>query len=581
SPSAERNIYLGLVPLAFAVYGFFARRLEIRRGLADRGALFGLYFWASLFIASYFMALGTATQRYLPLYPWLHKHVPFKSYSRTHNRLMAITALGLFILCAYGIRHLLSKGRTAKGAVFLLFLVALLDYHPKTPIGISVMSGIDRVYEEVRNARPGGRFLALPIWPGDDTSSSIYEYYVTLTGVPMVNGYSPAPQRSYVSKVFQPLRYLNLGEMRAQQYALLKEWGVRFIVLHEEAFPRKVSRYPFRLTLRKLQASPFLEFARVDGPHYLFKVREHPADGPEQAFSLTSPIGILYPAYKMRGDVGGCVPDPTSSSGSPRYTPAFTGAGGWLLRGHPRTYPTGKFRVSFRIKSISSEGNEPVCRIEVYASEEERVISTRELTPQDFKGSDGYSTFDLEFENTEPVPVEFRVHATGKEAMGVDFVYVIFAGEQDPENSYEAEDLFHIGDCVKEDDASGGYLVSIGKREDLSMPMVSGPKRLYGPGHYVARFHLMADEVGVGTFARMEVVSGFGGVLGRRDVTSKEGVEWGRYAPYDVAFKIEKPTPISFYLRHFNKAVLRLDRIEVERVGESSEPTKSQTPKSQ
>ncbi len=562
SPSAERNIYLGLVPFACAVYGFFARRMEIRKGFAERGALLWLYFWTCLFLASYFMALGTATQRYLALYPWLHAHVPFLAYSRTPNRLLAIAALGLFILCAYGIRRILSKGRLAKSAVWILLLVALLDYHPQSSIGISIVRGIDRVYREVRSAGGGGRMLALPIWPGDDTWSSIYEYYVTLTGVPMVNGYSPAPQRSYISKVFLPLRNLNLGEMRTRQYELLKEWGVPFIILHAEAFPRKVSRYPFRFTLLNLQASPFLEFMRGDGPHYLFKVREHPA-GPEQTFSLRSPIGILYPAGKMEGDIGECVPDRASSSGSPRCTSAFSGGGGWLFRGQPRTYPSGEFRVLFRIKSAPNERRGPIGRIEVYAPEEDRVISARELAPQDFKGYDGYATFEREFKNMEPRRIEFRVYATGVQALGVDFVYVVFAGEKDPGSSYEAEDLFHIGDCVKDRNASGGYAVSVGKEEDLSMPMVSGPMRLYGPGRYRARYHLMAEGVERGTFARLEVVSGFGEVLGRRAVTLGERAEQGRYAPYDVEFEIGKPTPISFSLRHFNKAILRLDRIEV------------------
>lgn len=567
SPSAEKNIYLGFVPFACAVYGFFSRRLEIRRGSAGRGALLWLYFWTCLFVASYFMALGTATQRYLPIYPWLHAHVPFLTYSRTPNRLLAVSALGLFMLCAYGVRRLLAGGRPAKCAVLILLLVALLDYHPGGPIGISVMRGIDRVYEEVRNAGRGKRLLELPIWPGDDTWSSIYGYYVTLTEVPMVNGYSPAPRRSYTSGVFQPLRNLNLGEMRARQYQLLKSWGVPYVVLHAEAFPRKVSRYPFSFTLLNLQASPFLEFVRGDGPHYLFKVREHPT-GPEQAFSLKSPIGILYPACKMEGDVGECVPDIASSSGAPRYTPAFSGGGGWLLRGQPRTYPTGEFRALFRVKSAPGEADGPVGRIEACAPEEGKVISARELAPQDFEDSGGYAAFDLEFKNTEPRRVEFRVYATGAKALGVDFVCVVFAGEKDPGLSYEAEDLFHIGDCVKDGDASGGYAVSIGKKEDPSMPMVSGPLRLYGPGRYVARYYLAAEDAEPGAFARLEVVSGFGGVLGRREVASGDKVDGGRYAPYDVAFEVGKPTPVSFHLRHFNKAVLKLDRIEVESLGE-------------
>ena len=562
SPSAERNIYLGLVPLVCAIYGFFTRRIEIKKGLAEKGALLWLYFWTCLFLASYFITLGTATQRYLPLYPWLHAHVPFLTYSRTPNRLLTIAALGFFMLCAYGIRHLLAKGRVATRAVWILLLIALTDYHPRSAIGISTMRGTDRVYEEVRRVCDGKRLLELPIWPGDDTWSSIYEYYVTLTGVPMVNGYSPAPHSSYISKVFLPMRNLNLGEMRQRQYTLLREWNVPCIVLHHEAFPRKVSRYPFRFTLLNLQASPYLELVRQDGPHYLFKVREHPAGHP-QAFSLRSPVGILYPAHKMEGDIGECVPDRTSSSGLPRCASALAGGGGWLLRGQSRTYPTGEFRALFHLKSIPPEGHGPVGRIEVYAPEEEKVISARELAPGDFTSPDGYAMFELGFKNEEPARIEFRVHSSGRGSLWVDFVYVVFKGEKEPGRSYEAEDLFHIGDCVQDRDASGGYAVSIGKDEDPSMPMVSGPMRLYNPGNYRARYYLMADRMEPGALARLEVVSGLGGVLANRTVAQEELEGHGRYTPCDVAFEIKKPTPISFYLWHFNRAILRLDRIDV------------------
>jgi hypothetical protein len=272
-----------------------------------------------------------------------------------------------------------------------------------------------------------------------------------------------------------------------------------------------------------------------------------------------------------------------ASSGSPRCISAFTNGGGWLIKGKQRTYPTGEFKALFRVKSAPDKGDKPIGRIEVYAPEEKRVVSARKLMPQEFKDSNGYETLELGFKNMEPARIEFRVYATGEDSLCVDFVYVIFAAEKDPQYSYEAEDLFHIGDCIKDDDASGGHTVSIGKEEDLTMPMVNGPMRLYDAGRYLARYRLKAAEVDPGTFARLEVMSGFGAVLGRREIASGENLEQDRYVHYDVEFEIEKPTPISFYLRHFNKAILRLDRIEVIKVSSLRSLTKSQiqNPKSQ
>jgi hypothetical protein len=63
-----------------------------------------------------------------------------------------------------------------------------------------------------------------------------------------------------------------------------------------------------------------------------------------------------------------------------------------------------------------------------------------------------------------------------------------------------------------------------------------------------------------------EVASGFGGSLVRLDVTDEEFRGQSSYTAIDLPFELKKPVPLSFLLRHYNKAFLWLDKIDVERV---------------
>ncbi|MEI6632488.1 MAG: hypothetical protein WCP22_01585 [Chlamydiota bacterium] len=563
SANAEKNVCLGLLPVLLAAWGFAARRIEIRRGLAPRGALARLYFWAGLFGIGYAIALGTALERFVPLYSWLHRTVPFLAYSRTSSRVLNIAVLGFFVLAGFGLRSLFARGRGGAAAALFATALALLDYHPKRFIGVSLMGGQDRVYERVRREGARSRLLELPIWPGDSSWTSIYEYYGTLTGVPIVNGYSPAAQLRYQERVFMPLRTLNIGEIRAGQHALLKAWGVRFVVLHQDAFPRRVSRYPFGFTRENLLRSPYLEFVLRDGPHFLFRVRGEPS-GPPQEFALTSPVGAIYPAQKMETDVGVCTHDNAAASGQSLSSTA-PGASGVLMRGQPLLYPTGDYTLFVNLKAGIGAGG-PRAAIEVFDANGGRSLAARQVSPRDLPGTHEYRMIGLDFRCGEPTVIEFRVSREGGGALWADFAYVLFKAERDPRSAYEAEDLFHIGSAVDDREASGGRAVEVGKDEDVSMPMVSGPARLYGPGRWRVRYRLRAEGAEPGVIARVEAVNAFGGTLAGRDVTRDELAGSAGYRECALELNLEKLAPLSFHVMQFNRARLWLDRIDMERL---------------
>ena len=133
-------------------------------------------------------------------------------------------------------------------------------------MGITALPDRSAVYDRLaREMTPSDVVLELPIWPGVTAWSSIYQYYVTRYRYRMVNGYSPATSREYVEKVFKPLYPMDFGEVREPQYEFMRRNGIRFVVMHEEAFPEKISPFPPSLTNARLARSPYLEFLTSDG----------------------------------------------------------------------------------------------------------------------------------------------------------------------------------------------------------------------------------------------------------------------------------------------------------------------------
>jgi len=120
------------------------------------------------------------------------------------------------------------------------------------------------------NTRP--HLLSLPIWPGDSHYDSLNEYYISLYGLRMVNGYGGSVRKSYQDGIFNPLESMNLGTITDTQLDFLGKRGVGYLVLHEDCFPEKVSPFPVGLTLESLLNHPRLKSIGQDGAMRSFKI---------------------------------------------------------------------------------------------------------------------------------------------------------------------------------------------------------------------------------------------------------------------------------------------------------------------
>lgn len=220
------------------------------------------------------------TLNYFPLYQTLYRYFPFFNYPRAPGRFVMVGFIFLCLLAAMalaGIREWLAAkgwGRLRQWLPLLIISLVLAEYHTYQPMGLSLMTRDNRIYKQIeKDSTKGGRVLELPIWPGDSHQSSAYEYTVTRTRKPMINGYAPVVFRDYIQQVFWPLYPLDFGELRIEQIKELKKLKADLITFHDNAqiYTEKVSPFPPRLALKRLMNSSGLEFLSQDQDIYLFK----------------------------------------------------------------------------------------------------------------------------------------------------------------------------------------------------------------------------------------------------------------------------------------------------------------------
>ncbi|MGA0333783.1 MAG: hypothetical protein ACO3N7_05490 [Kiritimatiellia bacterium] len=118
------------------------------------------------------------------------------------------------------------------------------------------------------------RVIVLPIWPGDSDWASIYQYYVSLYRIRMINGYSPVLREDYVRDIFGTFGPFNSGTLSDAALDDLIDRNTRYLLLHEDAFPEKVSPFPVGFTLKRLLNHPRLEKIGHDQNVWAFHILE-------------------------------------------------------------------------------------------------------------------------------------------------------------------------------------------------------------------------------------------------------------------------------------------------------------------
>jgi hypothetical protein len=587
NPDNERLVYLGFVLIALALAGL-APLLGSKPKKPGKLVLAG-----SLAFLGTVLCLGPNLTGF-PLYQLLYDYFPFFKYPRVPGRYVMVAFVFLGILAAgslSGLRVWLAHEGRLKAAllapIIVLGLVGLEYYSPK-PVGLALFNADNKVYGLIERELPKDKVvLELPIWPGDSHQSSAYEYTVTRTRKPMVNGYSPVVAKEYVEKVFWPLFGADLGEITQQRANLLKRLKVGLVTFHDDAlvYSGKISAFPPRLAEKRLAASPWLEPLERDGVISLFRFREEPLPQKDPN-SISSPVNTVWYARNLPLNTGQRVMDPDASGYNllmlegplfkeGRLVPKPR-AGGNITSARPgrdkpdfmafgpfRAFPGGSFLARFRLKPGPASPGVEIARLEVVTDKGQTIIAQRPLVAGELP-ADAWGDVVLPFELKYVTDLEFRVYYTGRAALDFNLVNVGFSDQKQGPRKVEAEDLLRqTGWVVSDPKASGGEAVLAKKNYHPPLYISHGPYFVFEKGKFKADFYLRLKEK-TQTDAEvlfLEVATDMGKrVLAKKRIKASD-LSADKYLPFTLEFETPFLCEIDFRVKYQGKADILVDKV--------------------
>jgi len=283
----------GLVLLAcsllFALTGIFKNK-KSSRGWC-------LLFLLCVITGIFFLSTGVKNPFGPRAWQILMKVVPPYGMIRQPDKIFCILPALLLVAgtLAFSFTGRWSNKWIGRSIAFALLIPLYVDFQSRLNPTISLLDRQQGAYEAVADdARSRGEdphAIIIPLWPGNSHFSSLYEYYVSLYRIRMVNGYRPTPRQIYLETIFEPFQSINSGFPSDDQLDNLIKRGVRYVILHEDAFPEKVSSFPVNATLANLLNHPRLNFLARDGAVWSFSI----ADNIETDAGARVSVPVLFP----------------------------------------------------------------------------------------------------------------------------------------------------------------------------------------------------------------------------------------------------------------------------------------------
>ena len=322
------QIYIGFIIPALLLIGFVSQLIQFFR--SPKTEWRQLLFFALLLAGIgcvILLSLGTrgpfdalplrAVRKLLPPYSMIRQSAKIMVVLPP---LLAVTA----ILSLNSLFRLRKHSAWMTAAAALVLLLAFADYGHQVNATICLLDKSQPAYEAVaKDAEAGGRTpraLVVPLWPGDSSWASLYEHYVSLYRIRMINGYTPIVPSTYIDDIFNKFESANVGLLSDAQIAGLKQRGIDYILLHEDAFPEKVSWFPVGFTLKRLLNHPRLTLLKQGENVWAFKM----LDSPEAKPVAAADWNVFFPNFQHEME--------WSSSSNSVVLEDSTASGGRFLR---------------------------------------------------------------------------------------------------------------------------------------------------------------------------------------------------------------------------------------------------------
>jgi hypothetical protein len=569
----EGFVYPGLFSILL-LGALLAQMIRPGSRLKSPDLFWAVFFWAALLI-SYVLAFGPFLDPVFPVYKFLFTYLPYFNFPRSPGRILVLSFLCQGFLCALSLQSLkLSAEALGKagrlGWVIVTVLLGcgvLWDFHPQGKIGLTLLDEKNPNYRFLAQfPKDKTLVLGLPLFPGDSHQSSLYEYYLTLSRIRMVNGYSPVVAKNYVDRVFWSLINLNVGEIGPKEYELLQKMGVTHIVHHQEIHSYKVSPFTGFLAYKNLRASPYLKCLRTDHNQSLFQVLPPDKISPGKPVFFKEPIGVVYELEEMPHSVGQVVTDPEASMGKAVMTRKERDKAGRLAGSTYRFFPTGKYQAVFRLKVENNTSPEPILTLDLISRNPKKVLASREVRGQDFSRPLAYQRLVLPFVLEEPTVVEFRVLSLGRETIWANKIVVSFADLPATPRTYVAEEGFrYLVQPVQDPSATNGWAVMNNPERDHPAYIIFGPYQTYPRGNYRALFRIKTAALReTQPLLRLDVSAERGTrVYSQKDLRGTDFSSPEVYQDFELPFRLSQEEELEFRVYTYNRQPFWVDRIQV------------------
>ncbi|MBP7831080.1 MAG: hypothetical protein KA248_14310 [Kiritimatiellae bacterium] len=404
------------------------------------------------------------------------------------------------------------------------------------------------VAEDARAAGALPRALALPLWPGQDAYSSIYEFYAQRHGVRMVNGYSPVVRRAYIRDVFERWRGFNQGWLPDNELDDLWRRGIGYILLHENLFPEQVSPFPVLATLARLRNHPRLDFLAHAQTVWAFRIRPGPRAA-DSAAPVLPECGTWFPARRWELEDCAATPDltepfPDASAGRALV---LTQPGARGETPPAMASPAAKLRWMLRVRGRGT--------IQASTLADSSVIDTRPLAVD----ADAWTWQEIPAPLDRFAPLALRLEqADGR--VEADMVLLAAGSWTAPAPGDPVEIpapcFFHGGYTDP-----GRNRVMLRTATDPRAAILYGPKLPLPPGRYAAKFVFSSPAPPDTGLGRLYVE----GLDGTNAVPVRAGPQ-----PARIEWTQESNLPVNLVFVYLRRADLAIESIVIERLAPPS-----------
>ncbi len=230
-------------------------------------------------------------RRFVPNFHMIRQ--PAKIYCLLPSLLTVAAALALGPVMV-----LVSKPRAQVKLVVAIAALFCLEYKLQVRTTVCLVDkeqvAYEAVAEDAKSKGKDARAIVIPIWPGESAWSSLYQHYVSLYRIRMVNGYLPVVPNDYIENIFKKFEYLNGGIVTDEQLDGLLERGIEYLLLHEDAFPEQVSSFAVSFTLSRYFEHPRLELLKQGENVWAFRVLAAPT---ADAVTTMPSWKLFFPSY--------------------------------------------------------------------------------------------------------------------------------------------------------------------------------------------------------------------------------------------------------------------------------------------